>query len=43
MVYFMAIWSILRPFGLHILWPSILWTFGILYGSLVFFPPFGML
>jgi hypothetical protein len=32
LVYFIAIWSILRPFGIHTLWP-----FGIFHG---YFPPF---
>jgi hypothetical protein len=35
LVYFMDTWSILRSFGIHILW-----TFGIVRGNLVYFPPF---
>jgi hypothetical protein len=31
-------WSILWPFGIHILW-----SFGIFYGHLVYFPRFGIL
>jgi hypothetical protein len=38
LVYFLAIWSIFRPFGICILWP-----FGAFYGHLVYFPRFGML
>jgi hypothetical protein len=33
LAYFTAIWSVFRPF-----W-SILWLFGIFYGSLVYFSP----
>jgi hypothetical protein len=43
LVYFVAIWSILRPFGIYIvaIW-YILWTFGLLYGHLVNLWPFGI-
>jgi hypothetical protein len=35
--YFMAVWSILRPFGIGILWP-----FGLFYGHLVYLRPLGI-
>jgi hypothetical protein len=50
LLYFMAIWSTLRPFGIHcghlvyfvVIW-HILWLFGIFCGYLVYFSSFGML
>jgi hypothetical protein len=50
MVYFMAIWSILRPSGIfcgHLVYFTaiwyILWPFGIVYGYLVYFSRLGLL
>jgi hypothetical protein len=50
LVYFIAIWPTLWPFGIFYcqmayfmaIW-YILWTFGIFSGYLVYFPRFGML
>jgi hypothetical protein len=38
LAHLIATWSILRPFGVHILWP-----FSIFHGYLVYFSRFGML
>jgi fatty acid desaturase len=48
LIYFMALWSIFRPFGIFcvtlvyfvVIW-YILWLFGIFCGYLVHFPRFG--
>jgi hypothetical protein len=40
LIYLIAIWYILRPFGICILWPfgiCILWPFGIFYAQSVYF------